>query len=390
MLYMKKKKISILIVSLYSGGAERVVSILLNYFKDTFDIQLVLLQPVIEYEIPSDQQITVLDKNPSNNPLLNVLRIPLLAFRYYRFLKKNNINTSLSFLNRPNFISGFLKVFGWKGKIILSERTLTSEYYTVKTIGDKIGRLLVKKLYPHADLIVCNSKNIEADLRTTFKVQTNYRIIYNPIELKVIKEKIKQFAPPASITSKPFTFISIGRLNYIKNHLMLIKAASLLKDINCRVQIIGKGELKETLDNYIVAAGMQEHVIIIDHTSNPFSYLTMADCFVLTSNFEGFPNVVLEALACSLPVISTDCKGGIRELLTPSIAIDTPATTDIFYGEYGMLVPVGNAEVLAQAMRKIYFDTALHQTYKLKNFNRAKNFDVSAIMMCFNDLLNQY
>ncbi|CAN5190190.1 N-acetylgalactosamine-N,N'-diacetylbacillosaminyl-diphospho-undecaprenol 4-alpha-N-acetylgalactosaminyltransferase [soil metagenome] len=384
---MQKKKISILIISLYSGGAERVVSILLNYFKDKFDIHLVLLQPIIEYEIPVGQQITILDKRPPGSPLQNILRIPLLAFRYHRFLKKNNINTSLSFLNRPNFIAGFLKILGWKGKVILSERTLTSEYYTVKTVGDRIGRFLVKNLYSKANLIVCNSKNIEADLRNTFNVQTNFRIIYNPIALDKIEVNTKHIAP--LVNNNPFTFITIGRLSSIKNHLMLIKAIAILKDTNCRVQIIGKGELKEYLEKYIASIGMQERIALIDHTTNPFNYLTMADCFVLTSNFEGFPNVVLEALACNLPVISTDCKGGIRELLTPSISLDTPTTTGIMYGEYGLLVPVGNEQILAQAMTKIYSDSALRQIYRLKNYNRAKNFDVSTIMKSFDEILNQ-
>lgn len=387
---MQKKKIAIFIISLSSGGAERVVSILLNYFKDSFDIYLVLLNPIIEYDIPATQQITIIDKFPTGNQLLNVLKIPFLAFRYWRFLRKNNITTSFSFLNRPNFIAGCLKIFGWKGKVIFSERTVTSEYYTTKTFGERIGRLLVRKLYRNADIIVCNSIYIETDLRNIFNVQTNYSIIYNPINLALIKEKINEGIQSIGKTPRPFTFISIGRLNQIKNHFMLIKAASLLTDVDFKMQIIGKGELKEMLDSYIITTGMQEKVTIIDYTENPFSYLTRADCFVFTSNFEGFPNVLLEALACSLPIISTDCKGGIRELLAPSIPFNTPAAAnDIFYGEHGILVPVGNAEILAEAMRKLYFDTALQQNYKARSYNRATFFDVSVIMSSFEELLKR-
>ncbi len=387
---MKKKKISIFIISLYGGGAERVVSTLLNYLKDDFDIHLVLLQPVIEYDIPTNQKITVIDKFPTGNQLLNVLKIPFLAFRYWRFLRKNNITTSFSFLNRPNFIAGCLKIFGWKGKVIFSERTFTSEYYTTKTFGERIGRLMVRKLYRNADIIVCNSRYIETDLRNIFNVQTNFIIIYNPINLALVKEKINQGVQPISNSPKPFTFISIGRLNQIKNHLMLIKAASLLTDVDFKIQIIGKGELKEMLDSYIITTGLQQKVTIIDYTENPFSYLTRADCFVFTSNFEGFPNVLLEALACNLPIISTDCKGGIRELLAPSIPFNIPAAAnDIFYGEHGILVPVGNAEILAEAMRKLYFDTDLQQNYKTRSYNRATFFDVSVIMSSFEELLKQ-
>ena len=387
---MNKKKIAIFIVSLYGGGAERVVSILLNHFENSFDIHLVLLQPIIEYDIPASQKITVLDKSPSNNSFFNILKIPFLAFRYYRFLCKNNITTSFSFLNRPNFIAGFLKIFGWKGKVIISERTFTSEYYTTKSAGERIGRWLVEKLYPKVDLIICNSKSIEKDLREIFKVQTNYSIIYNPINLTQINESIVYNQKFENNTTRPFTFITIGRLSLIKNHKLFIDAASLLTDFNFRVQIVGKGELKKILEDYIILTNMQERITLINHSSDPIKYLIMADCFVLTSNFEGFPNVLLEALACSLPVISTDCKGGIRELLAPSISIDTPAANNkIMYVDYGLLVPVGNAEILAEAMRSMYNNTVLQQTYRAKNHHRAKDFDTSVIMDSFKNLLNQ-
>ena len=387
---MNKKKIAIFIVSLYGGGAERVVSILLNHFENSFDIHLVLLQPIIEYDIPANQKITVLDKSPSNNSFFNILKIPFLAFRYYRFLCKNNITTSFSFLNRPNFIAGFLKIFGWKGSLIFSERTFTSEYYTTKSAGERIGRWLVEKLYPKADLIICNSKSIEKDLREIFKVQTNYSIIYNPINLTQINESIVYNQKFENNTTRPFTFITIGRLSLIKNHKLFIDAASLLTDFNFRVQIVGKGELKKILEDYIILTNMQERITLIDHSSDPIKYLIMADCFVLTSNFEGFPNVLLEALACSLPIISTDCKGGIRELLAPSISIDTlAANNELMYVDYCLLVPVGNAEILAEAMRSMYNNTVLQQTYRAKNHHRAKDFDTSVIMDSFKNLLNQ-
>ena len=387
---MNKKKIALFIVSLYGGGAERVVSILLNHFENSFDIHLVLLQPIIEYDIPASQKITVLDKSPSNNSFFNILKIPFLAFRYYRFLCKNNITTSFSFLNRPNFIAGFLKIFGWKGKVIFSERTFTSEYYSTKSAGERIGRWLVEKLYPKADLIICNSKSIEKDLREIFKVQTNYSIIYNPINLTQVAESIAYNKKFENNITRPFTFITIGRLSQIKNHKLFIDAASLLTDFDFRVQIVGKGELKKILADYIILTNMQERITLIDHSSDPIKYLIMADCFVLTSNFEGFPNVLLEALACSLPIISTDCKGGIRELLAPSISIDTPAANnEIMYVDYGLLVPVGNAEILAEAMRSMYNNTVLQQTYRAKNHHRAKDFDTSVIMDSFKNLLNQ-
>lgn len=384
---MHKKKVAILINSLLGGGAERVVSILLHHLQDEFDIHLVLLSPTIEYTIPVDQKITVLDRFPSKSNVLNILKIPILAFKYYRFLRKNKIATSLSLLNRSNFIASCLKILGWGGKVILSERIFTSAIYDNKTWEGKLGQLLVRRLYPKANVIVCNSKNIEKDLREVFKVQTQFKIIYNPIDLTT-KSKAHDALPV--LASNTFTFVSMGRLNEQKNHSMLIEAASMLSDIDCCVQIIGKGDLRASLENEIQLLKMQKKVILVDHTDTPFKYLEAADCFVLTSNFEGFPNVVLESLAYSLPVIATDCPGGIRELIAPAFDIGaSPITSEIFYADHGLLIPIGNAKILADAMRIMYHNHSLRHQYKISNHERAKCFDNFVIMKHFKELLTQ-
>ena len=116
------------------------------------------------------------------------------------------------------------------------------------------------------------------------------------------------------IKKRRFTFVTVGRLDNGKNHRLIIEA---MKSIEADLWIIGDGELREELLSYIKELNLNDKVYLLGKKENPFAFLAKADCFVFTSNHEGFPNVLVEALACSLPVISTDCKSGPREILSP-------------------------------------------------------------------------
>ncbi len=385
---MEKKKIALLIVSMYGGGAERVVSMLLQHLQHDMDIQLVMLENCIEYDLPPGQKIHLLDKNPVKNHFLNILKIPVLAYRYYRFLKKEGIDTSFSFLSRPNFIACCLKLLRWKGRVIINERQFTSYYYKKSGLGPRVGYYLVKWLYPLADLLVCNAALIVRDLQQNFGVHTPYAVINNPIDTDEVTRKINLPVEAGSVSpSGKFTFVTLGRFSAEKNQQLLIQAAALVQGFDFTIQIIGKGEQQAMLENMIAQLAVSDKVVLVPHTSNPFQYLKQADCFVLPSNSEGFPNVILEAMACGLPILATDCKSGPRELLAPDMDVLAPEVTAPGFYAHGMLVPVNDAAAMAAGMQMIYENIYKRNEYKEKNTAYSKNFTVREIIDKFAALL---
>jgi N-acetylgalactosamine-N,N'-diacetylbacillosaminyl-diphospho-undecaprenol 4-alpha-N-acetylgalactosaminyltransferase len=367
-----KKTLSILIYSLGSGGAERQVSILLKELHNKYNITLVLMNDTIFYEIPENVEVIFLEKSkPFENGIKKLLKLPFLGYKY----SKIESDVSLSFMNRPNYINVFSKIFGKKSKFILSERIAPSQEYKTNFLKDRISRFLIRKLYKKADLIIPNADGIKFDLINNFKIYENIiKTIYNPINLEKI-ENLKN--EENDIKFDKFSFITIGRLEKQKNHNLLIESFSKLK-IDAKLYIIGEGELREELELKIEKLNLTDKVFLLGIQKNPYKFLNNADCFVFSSNYEGFPNVLLEALACGLPIISTDCLSGPREILAPRSEYKN--IKDIEIAKYGILVPVNNAEKLAKAMKVIYEDNELRYNFKNKAKKRAKDFEVKKII----------
>ena len=364
-----KLKLSILIYSLASGGAERVVSILLNELKDDYDITLFLMNDTIFYTLHDNINIIYLENsNPYESGLKKLLKLPYLAWQYK---KLNKSNISLSFMNRPNYINILAKIMGMKSKVMISERAMPSLQHA-KGLQGSINRFLISALYPLADIITANSYGNTQDLHDNFSCK-EVKTINNPIDI----EKIAHLSQEAIVFDKnKFTFITIGRLDTGKNHRLLIEA---IKDIDAKLYIIGDGELEQELEHYILENNLQKKVVLLGKVENPYKYLTQADCFVFSSNYEGFPNVLLEALACDLPIISTDCQSGPREILAPKSDLDLQCS-DMQKGEYGVLVEVDNVKQMTRAMKLIQSDENLRYNFKSNAKKRAQMFEVDKIV----------
>ena len=368
-----KKNLSIFLYSLGSGGAERVASILVNKLYKKYNITLVLMNDTIFYKVPEAVEIIYLEKSKINESgIKKLLKLPFLGLKYKKILKEKEIDISLSLMTRPNYINIFAKIFGSGIRTILSERSMFSLYYSGNSLQALINKKLVK-LYNFADLVIPNSKENSLDLIKNFNIKTNIKTIYNLIDIKSIKEKSQQ---EIDIEKRRFTFVTIGRLDEGKNHKLLIKA---IKDIEADLWIIGDGKLKEDLGFRIEDLGLKDRIKLLGRQKNPYKFLSRADCFVFSSNHEGFPNVLLEALACNLPIISTDCSAGPREILAPKSDF-RKKSNDIDVVEYGILTKVNDIKAMKKAMQIIYNDKDLRNDYKKKAIIRAKDFDIDTIL----------
>ncbi len=308
------KKLSILIYSMGSGGAERVVSMLLPKLIKHYEVKLVLLNEIIHYEIPKEVETIILDSGKiDENPIVKLLKLPTLAFKYMQFVNQNRIDISLSFMTRPNYVNIISKLFGNQSKIIISERAMPSLEYAGQDLKSKINRLLIKTLYPYAEKIITNSDGNTKDLIENFTIEkAKITRIYNPLDLDSINKKRME---KIDFDFSKKTFITIGRLDNGKNHKMIIDAFHLLDDKESQLIIIGYGELERKLREYIDYLDLNDRVFLVGKQSNPYGWLNHASCFVFASKHEGFPNVILEALACNLPVISTNPNGVVGEIL---------------------------------------------------------------------------
>ncbi len=368
-------RLGILVYSLSGGGAERVVSYLLAHFHlNKVEIHLFLMNNVIKHDVPDGVTIHFIEKSSSNESgVKKLLKIPLLAYRYAKLTKKLNITHSLSLLTRPNYINIIARYFN-RGinKLMVSERAFPSLQYGYGDINSKINRFLISKLYPKADLIICNSEGNKNDLIENFGIpELATTVINNPIDFK----KIDLIAPIEDFFDRNyFNLISVGRLDEGKNHKLLINAVSELS--NVRLYILGEGHLRHELEDLIKSKNLGEKVFLLGFNSNPYTYLKSADLFIFGSNHEGFPNVLLEAMACSLPILSTNCKSGPSEILE----YDEKEINGLMVTDYGILVPVKNEEAMKKGIEYFSVNQSYYSQCKENIIKRIQDFDTSIIL----------
>lgn len=359
-----------------SGGAERVASILTKEFEEKYDVTLVLMNQTIHYSLPKNQKIFYLEhSNFNEHGLLKLLKLPWLGYRYKKFCKQHAIDISFSLMNRPNYIALFAKLFGSRSKTIINERAMPSLQHK-KGVQGLVNRWLITYLYPLADTIIANSMGNRLDLHNNFGIHP-VCIINNPFDLTTISTLTKE---KIDLIKEKFTFVTVGRLDKGKNHRLIVEA---MQNINANLWIIGDGPLRNTLENQVKQLHLEDKVFLLGRQENPFKYMIQADCFVFTSNHEGFPNVLVEALACHLPIISTDCQSGPREILAPISDLYQHLHNRIQLEEYGILIPINDKQNLEKAMHTIMLKEKVRNNYRMKSMQRAQKFSKEKITQQF-------
>jgi glycosyltransferase involved in cell wall biosynthesis len=225
------------------------------------------------------------------------------------------------------------------GRLVLSDHNPLSLQYAARGGAHRLlQRVSVALTYPLASARIGVSGGVADDLaRLSGLPRRCFSVVHNPVAIGRPDPAAQQSAQAAWGGWQGKRILTVGRLKAQKNHALLLRAfKQVLAHVDARLMILGEGDLGVKIAELARAEGLQDKVLLPGHVDDPISYYLSADLFALSSDYEGFGNVIVEALACGVPVVSTDCPGGPAEILDG--------------GRFGRLVPVGDASGLASAM----------------------------------------
>lgn len=333
---MKGQKLAFFMRWAQGGGAERVMIALANQFAQAgYAVDFVFVNAQGKFIQDLDPRIQIVD--------LKAKRAALGLWHFYRYLHHHQPETVISALNYINIFAllASLLMGSNKPKLIITEHgTLGATSQDLQGRARLVPKLM-QWLYPFARHVVAVSNGVADDLAQQIALPRHkITTIYNPINFERIEQlKIQPLQHPWLGQDIPLV-LGAGRLVDVKNFPLLIQAfLEVRKTRPCRLVILGEGEKRAELEQLIQASDYAEDITLLGFSDNPYQWMAQADVFVLSSHSEGLPTVLIEALACGVPVISTDCPHGPREILQD--------------GRYGTLVPVNDVQALAQAMTAV-------------------------------------
>ena len=346
-----KKKLIVFIPSIEDGGVEKNLFLVLNYLsKKIGSIDLITFNNDMREKF--DKKINII--NPYFNFFFFSNRLPKYIFCILTLIRKLVINRNcVIFSFQANiYVIIIAKFF----RVNVISRSNSSSTGWSKNI---LKQFIFSFFFKRANKILVNSFDFKKEIDNKYNLETE--CILNPFDFKKIKKQSIEKCKKIYSKNKILKLISVGRLTYQKDFLTLLRAINILKKKkDFELIIIGKGVDKPLLENYILKNGLKNNVKLIGYKKNPFKFINQADIFLLTSIFEGSPNVLVEALYLKKYVISTNCPTGPKEILKN--------------GEYGSLVKMKNFKEIAKIL--INFKKN-HKTKKkiINGYNSLKKFD---------------
>jgi glycosyltransferase involved in cell wall biosynthesis len=366
----EKLKVLFFISSLAGGGAERVmVDILSHIDRSRIEPTLVLLypydnSPYKEY-LPKDVKVVVVERK-SDSFFSKIKQVA----DFIKIVHKEKPRVILSILTHNNIMAVSVGLI-FRIKVIVCEHTILGEF--IKTRGRKkilwfLVSLLVKALYRFADRVIAVSEGVRSNLIEEFNISVHkIQVIYNPVDINRITELSSVPPEHPFFKSDVPVLVAVGRLVWQKGFDTLLMAFNLvIQEMDARLIVVGEGPEKESLEKMVQDFSITDKVFLIGFQRNPYQFLSGADVFVLSSNVEGLSMVILEAMACGTPVITTDCRSGPREILRN--------------GKFGFLVPVGDERALSKGILTLLKDRALRERFSRLGRERTKDFSVDKII----------
>ena len=378
--------IAIIITKLNGGGAERCASNLSIELSKRYNVILIVFDGRnITYPYGGTLiDLHIKDSNSLGERVANVLK----RVRLVKQIKKQyKIKCSISLLDGPNLVNTMSQI---------GERTIVSirNRLSSEPVG-KLRRKLIRYSSMNSDLTVCLSKMVAKDMEEVFNIpKQKLCTIYNHVDGELLHSLVADCEKPTFIQEGKKYITTMGRLNHQKGQWHLLRAfkkvSEKIPDMN--LIIMGEGELLQDLQKLAKELNIADKVIFTGYLKNPHNILRYSEMFVFSSLFEGLGNVLLEALAFNMPIISTDCVAGPREILAPGTNLNR-VVYDIEYAKYGVLTPVlddghfeANSELtnaenkLSDAIIKLHFDNELRSKYNRNSTERIKYFEKNNIM----------
>lgn len=315
-----RKKIFIIIPKYKIGGAEKVMVALANELSK-FNIEIFFIVLTKSRKIKLNKKIKLINFSST--------RVIYSIFMLKKLIDKIKPEICLSTISHTNLILFFASKFSKHNcKTILRESNNIFESLKKLNFFFKILFLILLKFAYQNSILISPSKNLSKELKKKFSIKKKVYHIRNPI----IEEKIKK------TTYQKYDFINIASLTHQKDHITLLKAFKIALDTNRKLKliIIGEGIFKKKILDFIRINKLTNNILLTDYKKNFVKYLNNSKIFILSSRYEGYPNVLLDAANNRLPIISTNCKHGPNEILSN--------------GKYGKLFKVGNYEELSKFM----------------------------------------
>ncbi len=397
--------LKLLINSLFRGGAEKQFAALAS----RLPAAAVLL---LENEISQDTggaAVTPLSSHDSaTSPLLKTASIPLYARRLARAAGRGD--TVLSFMERANIVN-VLAAARSGHRSVICERTRPSGEFS--GLRGALMAPLIRRYYPRADVVVANSEGVKLDLAENFGVRPDkITVIPNGYDTAGIAARAAEPLPRGwdAVYRRPVV-VTGGRLTAAKGQWHLLRIFRELKARNgdAALVLVGEGELRPRLEALAAELGLKTFsgseppppdadVYFAGYRENPYQFLRPARIFAFTSLWEGFPNALVEALACGVPAAAADCLAGPREILAPADG-PVPRALAPEAAPYGVLMPplsgawagaspLDPAErAWAERLTSLLDDKPALEAYSRAGLKRAADFELSRAVRRWEELL---